>query len=160
MITVADQEVRFRPALTLLDFVFGAMGSLAPLRKTISELEGRLSDSRCADEYAIAINEYQERGGYAAEATVARILSGSGYSEEDFDRDIQTLSGGERTRAGLAQALSMESDVLILERTYQPSRHQCARMAGPPPAISADRHRTHVPRPHAARWIRHTRCRD
>src|SRR6266545_2530765 len=120
VIAVADQEVRFGPALTLFDFAFGSLGSLAPLRKTIRELEERLSDSQCADEYAIAINEYQERGGYVAEAIVARILSGLGYSEEDFDRDIQTLSGGERTRAGLARALSMESDVLILD---EPTNH-------------------------------------
>jgi ATP-binding cassette subfamily F protein 3 len=120
VIAVADQEVRVGPALTLFDFVFGALGSLAPLRKTIRELEGRLSDSRCADEYAIAINEYQASGGYVAEATVARVLSGLGYSEEDFDRDIQTLSGGECTRAGLARALSMESDVLILD---EPTNH-------------------------------------
>jgi ATP-binding cassette, subfamily F, member 3 len=117
---VADQEISFGLSSTLFDFVFEALGSLALLRKTIRELEGQLSDSRCAGDYANRINEYQERGGYAAEANVARILSGLRYSEEDFERDIRTLSGGERTRAGLARALSMESDVLILD---EPTNH-------------------------------------
>jgi ATP-binding cassette subfamily F protein 3 len=79
-----------------------------------------MSDAQSACEYAARINEYEENGGYVAEAAIARILSGLGWSEQDFDRDIRTLSGGERTRAGLARALSMRSDVLILD---EPTNH-------------------------------------
>jgi ATP-binding cassette subfamily F protein 3 len=105
---------------TLFDFVFDALGPLASLRKAIRGLETQLADPRCAYEYASRINDYEESGGYAAEATVARILGGLGYPEQDFERDIQTLSGGERTRAALARALSMDSDVLILD---EPTNH-------------------------------------
>lgn len=119
-IAVADQELPAVPRQTLFDLVFSALPSLAELRAGIGELEQRLSDPAIAAEYAGRISEYQERGGFLAEAGVTRTLSGLGYSPRDFDRDVQSLSGGERTRAGLARALSMEADLLILD---EPTNH-------------------------------------
>ena len=120
VVAAADQGLSTQPPSTLFDFVFDASGALAALRKEIRELERKLSDVECACEYASRVHDYERRGGYAAEAAVERILSGLGYSAEDFGRDIQTLSGGERTRAGLARALSIDSDLLILD---EPTNH-------------------------------------
>ena len=120
VLAVADQGLSPGSSSTLFDFVFEASGALARLRKDIRELERQLADPQRACEYASRVNDYEERGGYAAEATVARILGGLGYCTQDFERDIQTLSGGERTRAGLARALSMEADLLILD---EPTNH-------------------------------------
>jgi ATP-binding cassette subfamily F protein 3 len=117
---VAEQGISTRSRCALFDFVFDVLDPLAALRTAIQDLEGNLSDPQSACEYAARINEYQDLGGYAAEADVARILSGLSYSEEDFERDVRTLSGGERTRVGLARALSMRSDVLILD---EPTNH-------------------------------------
>ena len=119
-IVVADQEVPAGLRQTLFDFVFSALPSLAQLRAGIRELEQHLSDPSSAGEYASRINEYQERGGFLAEAGVTRTLSGLGYFPQDFDRDVRSLSGGERTRAGLARALSMEADLLVLD---EPTNH-------------------------------------
>ena len=120
IVAVADQGLSTPSASTLFDFVFDATGPLAELRLAIREVEGRLVHPRCASEYASRISEYEENGGYAAEAAVSRVLGGLGWAEEDFYRDIATLSGGERTRAGLARALSIDSDVLILD---EPTNH-------------------------------------
>jgi ATP-binding cassette subfamily F protein 3 len=83
-------------------------------------LESRLSDPASADEYACRIAEYEETGGFLAEAELARTLSGVGFRAADFDRDIRLLSGGERGRAGLARALSTDADLLILD---EPTNH-------------------------------------
>jgi ATP-binding cassette subfamily F protein 3 len=120
VLAVADQEPSTGSPSALFDFVFDALGPLARLRKDIRELERKLSDPQHACEYASCVKDYEERGGYAAEAAVARILGGLGYSSQDFERDIRTLSGGERTRAGLARALSIDADLLILD---EPTNH-------------------------------------
>jgi ATP-binding cassette subfamily F protein 3 len=120
VVAVADQGLSTGSPSALFDFVFDAIGALAPLRKEIRELERKLSDAERACEYASRLNDYEERGGYAAEAAVARILGGLGYSAQAFERDIHTLSGGERTRAALARALSIDSDLLILD---EPTNH-------------------------------------
>jgi ATP-binding cassette subfamily F protein 3 len=119
-IAIADQDVPSGLRQTLFEFVFSALPSLARLRAGIRELEQHLAETSCAGEYASLINEYQEAGGFLAEISVIRTLSGLGYSPRDFDRDVQSLSGGERTRAGLARALSTEADLLILD---EPTNH-------------------------------------
>jgi ATP-binding cassette, subfamily F, member 3 len=119
-IAVVEQASPAGSRAALFEFVFAALGPLAHLRTAIRELERQLSDPCSAVDYASRINEYEETGGYAAEAAVARILTGLGYSGQDFERDVETLSGGERTRAALARALSMNSDLLILD---EPTNH-------------------------------------
>jgi ATP-binding cassette subfamily F protein 3 len=120
IVAVADQGLSTQPTSTLFDFVLDAGGPLSLLKKAIRELERQLSDPQYACEYASRINEYEENGGYAAEGAIARILGGLGWSDQDFDRNIWTLSSGEHTRAGLARALSIGSDVLILD---EPTNH-------------------------------------
>jgi ATP-binding cassette subfamily F protein 3 len=117
---VAGLDASSASTTTLFDFVFGALKSLTLLRDILRQLEAKLSDPNSACEYSARINEYEESGGYAAEARIAAILDGIGFRDEDLDRRIETLSGGERTRAGLAHALSMESDLLILD---EPTNH-------------------------------------
>jgi ATP-binding cassette subfamily F protein 3 len=119
-IATADQDVPVGLRQTLFDFVFSARSSLAQLRAEIRELEQHLSDPSSAGKYASLINEYQERGGFLAEAGVTRTLTGLAYGPQDFDRDVQSLSGGERTRAGLARALSTQADLLVLD---EPTNH-------------------------------------
>jgi ATP-binding cassette subfamily F protein 3 len=119
-LAVADQEVPPGLHQTLFDFVFSALPELACLRASIQALEHDLTGPSQAAEYALRINEYQEQGGYLAEVSVSRTLTGLGYTVRDFDRDVQSLSGGERTRAGLARALSVDADLLILD---EPTNH-------------------------------------
>jgi ATP-binding cassette subfamily F protein 3 len=119
-IAVADQEIPAGPRQTLFEFVYSAFPAPAQLRAGIRGLEPYLSDPALAGEYACRIHEYQESGGFLAEAGVARTLGGLGYVPADFDRDVHSLSGGERTRAALARALFADSDLLILD---EPTNH-------------------------------------
>lgn len=119
-IAMAGQAAAAAPSQALFDFVFGVLPSLARLRARIRHLEHRLSDPASASEYASRINEYQEAGGFLAEAEAARTLGGLGFPAPDFDRDLRSLSGGERARAELARALSTDADLLILD---EPTNH-------------------------------------
>ena len=63
---------------------------------------------------------FERSGGYAYDILIKQTLSGLGFSEEDYHRPIQQLSGGQRTRALLAKILLESPDVMMLD---EPTNH-------------------------------------
>jgi len=100
---------------SLFNHVFGVRPHLARLRVRLAAAQ---REAPC--DYAELVNEYDARGGYAAEAQTERILSGLGFAPCEWELPLTRLSGGQRTRAGLARALHTEADLLLLD---EPTNH-------------------------------------
>jgi ATPase subunit of ABC transporter with duplicated ATPase domains len=63
---------------------------------------------------------YRERGGYEAEATMARLADGLGLRQDLLLEDIDTLSGGQRRRVDLVRLLFQAPEIMILD---EPTNH-------------------------------------
>jgi len=100
---------------SLFDYVFEARSELARLRAQLA-----VTEREAPLEYAALVNEYDALGGYAAEAQAERILMGLGFAPAERALPLAKLSGGQRTRAGLARALHSEADLLLLD---EPTNH-------------------------------------
>ena len=65
-------------------------------------------------------HRFEELGGFRADAEVAKVLTGLGFREEQFERRTDTFSGGWQMRIALAKLLLQQPDILLLD---EPTNH-------------------------------------
>lgn len=105
--------------------------------KDILDIESRLHnlEVKMAEPYDEANAAYHEKiikdyttlqdlfslkGGYTYKGEISRVLKGLGFLEEDFDKVINTLSGGQKTRVALCKLLLRNPDIILLD---EPTNH-------------------------------------
>lgn len=72
------------------------------------------------NQYTQATHQFEQMNGFAYKSEITGILKGLGFSEEDFSKQINTLSGGQRTRVALGKLLLKNPDILLLD---EPTNH-------------------------------------
>ncbi|MGC4105733.1 MAG: ABC-F family ATP-binding cassette domain-containing protein [Thermomicrobiales bacterium] len=97
----------------------GLVGAYQALEAATARL-GDADDADAADDYDCAMAAFDAVGGYDALAELEVHLDRFGLGEVGFERALDTLSGGQKTRAGLAGLLASSPDLLILD---EPTNH-------------------------------------
>ena len=72
------------------------------------------------DTYASLTHSYEAANGYAYKSELVGVLKGLGFVEEDFNKSVSTLSGGQKTRVALGKLLLLKPDLIILD---EPTNH-------------------------------------
>ena len=70
--------------------------------------------------YSRLTHQFELENGYAYKSQITGVLKGLGFSEEDFTKQIETLSGGQKTRVALGKLLLSQPDILLLD---EPTNH-------------------------------------
>ncbi len=122
-----SQELPGIAGRTLQAEMWTAFAALAAQADRLHDLADALTKAtdpaelqRLTDEQAHATEAFEAMGGYTAETTIGKVLSGLGFSESDRARQVDSFSGGWQMRVMLAKLLLLQPDLLLLD---EPTNH-------------------------------------
>ncbi|MBN2089602.1 ABC-F family ATP-binding cassette domain-containing protein, partial [candidate division KSB1 bacterium] len=110
---------------TILQIVLEGQEEIIRIEEKMHQLQSYLDDSEADhDKLAKQLGELQHQydvmGGYQLESNAKTILSGLGFADNEFNRQLSEFSGGWRMRAYLARLLIQKPDLLLLD---EPTNH-------------------------------------
>lgn len=76
--------------------------------------------SELMETYASLTHAYETANGYACKSELVGVLKGLGFTQEEFDKSVSTLSGGQKTRVALGKLLLLKPNLIILD---EPTNH-------------------------------------
>lgn len=85
----------------------------------MQSLTGDALNSRM-ETYNRLVAAFERENGYACESEISGVLKGLGFTEEEFSKRVDTLSGGQKTRVSLGKLLLTKPDILLLD---EPTNH-------------------------------------
>ena len=92
---------------------------LRDLEESMKHCEGTQLEE-IMDRYTRMTHDFEVRGGLLYKSELTGVLKGLSFLDEDFDKQISTLSGGQKTRVSLAKLLLQSPDLIILD---EPTNH-------------------------------------
>ncbi len=108
-------------------------GELLEVKRAVLDMEERIRSlememqsaqgqklDQMFETYTRLTHQFELENGYGYQSEIIGVLKGLGFSEEDFNREISTLSGGQKTRVSLGKLLLSRPDIILLD---EPTNH-------------------------------------
>lgn len=118
------EQISDQRSIDIYHYCLEAFREVLALEARLREIEAELSKDPHSPallrEYETVTALFEQREGYSIYSRLRGILSGLGFTEEDYTKDVSLLSGGERRRVELAKLLARPCDLLLLD---EPTNH-------------------------------------
>lgn len=124
------QHLSLNSTNTIYEELITVFQDLVDLENKLAKLEKLMNEpydpnnedyhNKIIKDYTTCTELYTNRGGYTYKAEISRVLKGLGFTEEDYSKPIDILSGGQKTRVALCKLLLTKPDILLLD---EPTNH-------------------------------------
>ena len=89
------------------------------LEQEMKHLSGAQLDA-LMEQYHRIFTMFEQKDGYSWRSELTGVLKGLGFSEDDFEKQVDTLSGGQKTRVARVKLLLSAPDIILLD---EPTNH-------------------------------------
>ena len=125
-----EQNTNFHSNNNILEEVLEVFSDLIKMEEYLRELELKIAEKstnpnskdldKLMNEYSNKLEKFADMNGYGYKSEAKGVLKGLGFSDEDMDKPINILSGGEKTRVLLGKLLLKKPTLLLLD---EPTNH-------------------------------------
>lgn len=111
---------------TIYEEALSACFELLAIEKKLREMEAEMEHQTAEgmetflERYNRLHHEFELKGGYTFRSEVTGVLKGLGFTEEEFQKHMEELSGGQKTRVALGKLLVTKPDIILLD---EPTNH-------------------------------------
>ncbi len=118
-IQIDSDRTIYEEMLSVFEKIIQTEANLRELENEMGGLSGQALAEKM-EEYAALQHYFEQNDGYSYQSRLRGVLKGLGFADNDFNRPMNQLSGGQKTRVHLAKLLLSKPDILLLD---EPTNH-------------------------------------
>ena len=116
---LSSERTIYEEVLSVKQYLIDMEDRLSRFERDMEILKGEALTQTIA-EYTDLLHRFERENGYSYKGEVMGVLKGLGFTAQELDQTVSTLSGGQKTRVALGKLLLQSPELIMLD---EPTNH-------------------------------------